>query len=144
MLGKIENRRVNGSTMKSECTPPETHFTSRFRCDFLRYLFRDAWNILDTATILCVTTAFVYRIIALRASQGMAAADAMTTEEQESRFKAQCFLAASAPLLFARLLSLSQIDDTLGPMTRVSCLLVEPVAPPDLPHSLVMLYIYER
>lgn len=35
-------------------------------------------------------------------------------------FYAQFFYALSAPLLFSRLLVLSQIDATLGPMTQVS------------------------
>ena len=41
-------------------------------------------------------------------------------ESFDNFFAAQLFLAMSAPLLFSRVLFLSQIDDTLGPMTQVS------------------------
>lgn len=74
----------------------------------------NAWNVLDTLTILCVMVAFVSRIIGV-------VYYTEDTKETDIRafYVAQLFLAISAPLLFARVLSLSQIDDTLGPMTHV-------------------------
>lgn len=61
---------------------------------------------MDTFTIVTVVLAFVFRLLGKFAGE-------------EHFFAAQFFLAVSAPLLFARLLRLSQIDDTLGPMTQV-------------------------
>eukprot|EP00752_Nemacystus_decipiens_P011859 g10519.t1 len=72
---------------------------------FTRYVFYDTWNFLDTSTILCILIAFVFRMIALNNDFFL--------------FHAQFFYALSAPLLFSRLLVLSQIDATLGPMTQV-------------------------
>ncbi|CAM9260310.1 unnamed protein product, partial [Hapterophycus canaliculatus] len=60
------------------------------------YLFEDAWNILDASTILLVASAFVLRV-----------------------FDLHLLLAGSAIPLFSRVLSLSQIDGTLGPMTQI-------------------------
>ncbi|CAN0140980.1 unnamed protein product, partial [Scytosiphon promiscuus] len=80
-------------------------WTNRMVSALARYVFYDTWNFLDTLTILCIVVAFVYRIIAL--------------DDESSLFYAQFFLALSAPLLFSRLLVLSQIDSTLGPMTQV-------------------------
>lgn len=72
---------------------------------------------------MCVAAAFVFRIIALHedsTKQTTDGADANATGlVTYSFFMAQTLLAASAPLLFARVLSLSQIDDTLGPMTQI-------------------------
>lgn len=70
-----------------------------------RYVFYDTWNFLDTSTICCILVAFIFRMIAL--------------QEESVLFHAQFFYALSAPLLFSRLLVLSQIDATLGPMTQV-------------------------
>ncbi|CAM9206508.1 unnamed protein product [Ectocarpus fasciculatus] len=72
---------------------------------FTRYVFYDTWNFLDTSTIGCILVAFIFRMIAL--------------DDQFFLFHAQFFYALSAPLLFSRLLVLSQIDGTLGPMTQV-------------------------
>eukprot|EP00903_Cladosiphon_okamuranus_P014652 g13586.t1 len=72
---------------------------------FTRYVFYDTWNFLDTSTICCILVAFIFRMVAL------------TNKDQ--LFYAQLFFAMSAPLLFSRLLVLSQIDATLGPMTQV-------------------------
>ena len=72
----------------------------------LRYVFYDTWNFLDTTTICCILVAFIFRMAAL--------------EKEPLLFHAQFFYALSAPLLFSRLLVLSQIDATLGPMTQVS------------------------
>ncbi|CAM9931417.1 unnamed protein product, partial [Ectocarpus sp. 13 AM-2016] len=69
-----------------------------------RYVFYDTWNFLDTSTIGCLLVTFVFRMIAL--------------DDDFFLFHAQFFYAASAPLLFSRLLVLSQIDVTLGPMTQ--------------------------
>lgn len=83
-----------------------------------RYLFYDAWNILDTTTIMCVMAAFVFRVIAQRQARGPPPNEG-GEDEPSSFYLAQVLLAASAPLLFARILALSQIDDTLGPMTQI-------------------------
>eukprot|EP00903_Cladosiphon_okamuranus_P014653 g13587.t1 len=72
---------------------------------FTRYVFFDTWNFLDTSTIVCILVAFIFRMLALN--------------DDFFLFHAQFFLALSAPLLFWRLLVLSQIDSTLGPMTQV-------------------------
>ncbi|CAM9807163.1 unnamed protein product [Ectocarpus sp. 6 AP-2014] len=71
---------------------------------FVGYVFYDTWNFLDTSTIGCLFVTFVFRMIAL--------------DDDFFLFHAQFFYAASAPLLFSRLLVLSQIDATLGPMTQ--------------------------
>ena len=73
-----------------------------------RYVFYDTWNFLDTSTICCILVAFIFRMIAL------------DQNDEFFLFHAQFFYALSAPLLFSRLLVLSQIDATLGPMTQVS------------------------
>ena len=94
-----------------------------------RYLFQDAWNILDTSTILVVTVAFIFRIVALN-EEAPRQRHVEGAENGEMGFLhtpglgssvlvAQALLASTAPLLFARILSLSQIDDTLGPMTQI-------------------------
>lgn len=43
----------------------------------------------------------------------------LTNGDERHLFLAQFFLAASAPLLFSRVLFLSQIGSALGPMTQV-------------------------
>lgn len=67
---------------------------------------------MDTFTIATVSLAFLFRVLGMPEYGG-----AVTPAEYF--FAAQFFLALTAPLLFARLLRLSQIDDTLGPMTQV-------------------------
>ncbi|CBN74319.1 Transient Receptor Potential Channel. Partial sequence [Ectocarpus siliculosus] len=89
---------------------PETFYqvpAIRFVFEIFTYLyvFYDTWNFLDTSTIGCLLVTFVFRMIAL--------------DDDFFLFHAQFFYAASAPLLFSRLLVLSQIDATLGPMTQV-------------------------
>lgn len=85
---------------------------------------------LDSSTILCVAGAFVFRMIALRGVGGANQKDdnnpisdnAMGTPPREVQgpfLWAQVLLAVSAIPLFARILSLSQIDHTLGPMTQI-------------------------
>lgn len=97
-----------------------------------RYLFYDTWNILDTLTIVVVAVAFLFRIMAL--DDGWSAKDeelvGTGVSPHDNFFMAQFFLALSAPLLFARVLFLSQIDDTLGPMTQVSSDLPRPCDSP--------------
>lgn len=66
-------------------------------------------------TIATVSLAFLFRLLGMPENGGAAT-------PAEYFFGAQFFLALSAPLLFARLLRLSQIDDTLGPMTQVRLL----------------------
>ncbi|CAM9206588.1 unnamed protein product [Ectocarpus fasciculatus] len=73
---------------------------------FTRYVFYDTWNFMDTSTICCILVAFIFRMIA-------------RFDSEFDLFYAQFFYALSAPLLFSRLLVLSQIDATLGPMTQV-------------------------
>lgn len=93
-----------------------------------RYLFQDTWNILDTLTIGTIAMAFVARILGLGGNWsadegGMTNDDDLDASTEFSRgafFASQFFLAAVAPMLFARLLFLSQIDSTLGPMTQVT------------------------
>ncbi|CAB1096081.1 unnamed protein product [Ectocarpus sp. CCAP 1310/34] len=77
-----------------------------------RYLFYDTWNLLDTLTLSTVFLAFIFRLLGIREFGGPA-------DPGDYFFVAQFFLAASAPLLFARLLRLSQIDSTLGPMIQI-------------------------
>lgn len=95
-----------------------------------RYLFQDAWNILDTSTIFLVALAFCFRVAALSEERDHQEPKAFVADGNNvdipemihlnpSAFKAQVFLASTAPLLFARILSLSQIDSTLGPMTQI-------------------------
>lgn len=79
-----------------------TIWQTREKC---RYVFYDTWNFLDTLTICCILVAFIFRMMALNS--------------EDFLFHAQFFYALSAPLLFSRLLVLSQIDATLGPMTQV-------------------------
>ena len=63
----------------------------------------------------------MFRILAL--GEGWSAVDERTSaqgaDSQNFFFISQLCLSISAPLLFSRLLFLSQIDDTLGPMTQV-------------------------
>ncbi|CAM9548053.1 unnamed protein product, partial [Ectocarpus fasciculatus] len=77
-----------------------------------RYLFYDTWNLLDTLTLSTVFLAFIFRLLGMREFGGPA-------DPGDYFFVAQFFLAVSAPLLFARLLRLSQIDNTLGPMIQI-------------------------
>lgn len=69
--------------------------------------FYDRWNFLDVSTVAFIFTAFVFRMMELNSG------------ENQHLFLAQFFLAASAPLLFSRVLFLSQIGSALGPMTQV-------------------------
>lgn len=92
----------------------ETSFVS-----LRRYLFNDTWNFFDTSTIVCSLVAFVFRIIALHKTYEHERGDSVPIEDQSAFFVAKVVLAASTPLLFARVLSLSQIDGTLGPMTQI-------------------------
>lgn len=77
-----------------------------------RYAGKDTWNVLDALTVICALVAFIARLRAMPTFGG-------TSEPGGSFFLAQFFLAASAPLFFARLLLLPQIDGALGPMTQV-------------------------
>eukprot|EP00752_Nemacystus_decipiens_P006636 g5966.t1 len=77
----------------------------RLASTLTRYFFYDTWNLIDMLTIVTVFLGFVFRLMGKFA-------------REEHFFAAQFFLAVSAPLLFARLLRLTQIDDTLGPMTQ--------------------------
>ena len=87
---------------------------------FLRYLFQDAWNILDVSTIAFVGGAFVLRMVNLHRQGGGTGEDGvLSTGPTSAEFLAQVLLAISALPLFARILSLSQIDNTLGPMTQI-------------------------
>eukprot|EP00752_Nemacystus_decipiens_P016917 g15145.t1 len=79
------------------------------------YLFQDAWNILNVSTIILVGAVFILRIAILHGNGGSSFAIGTTT----AGFSAQVLLAVSAIPLFARILLLSQIDDTLGPMSQI-------------------------
>lgn len=79
-------------------------------------------------TIIVIAVAFVARIVGLGGHwsvnddagvQDQEDTDESTALSRDAFFLARFFLAAIAPLLFSRLLFLSQIDDTLGPMTQV-------------------------
>lgn len=72
-----------------------------------RRYFYDKWNFLDVMSILLVVVAFTFRMIQWGSGQ------------MHHQFLAQIFLAVSAPLLFSRVLFLSQIGSALGPMTQV-------------------------
>lgn len=76
-----------------------------------RYILHDTWNLLDVLSITFVTVAFIFRLKGLPKFGGQ-------REPGDDFFLSQFFLAWSAPLLFARLLLLSQIDGTLGPMIQ--------------------------
>lgn len=65
-----------------------------------------------------VAGAFGFRIMAL-GDHWTATDERDDASPQANFFMAQLLLALSSPLLFARVLFLSQIDDTLGPMTQV-------------------------
>lgn len=78
----------------------------------IRYLFHDTWNLVDLLTIVMVSLAFIFRLLGMPKNGG-------EVTPAGHFFAAQFFLALAAPLLFARLMRLSQIDDTLGPMTQV-------------------------
>lgn len=114
------------------CTANTGHRTSPYTCTLRRYFFHDSWNILDTATICCVVVALPFRLQARfggegETNAGAGAGDDSTRDvngvsmfsETGSFFMAQVLFAAAAPLLFSRILSLSQIDDTLGTMTQI-------------------------
>eukprot|EP00903_Cladosiphon_okamuranus_P019883 g18275.t1 len=77
-----------------------------------RYIGHDTWNLLDAMTVACVLVAFIARLLAMPRFGG-------PPDPGGSFFVAQVFLAFSAPLFFARLLLLPQIDGTLGPMTQI-------------------------
>lgn len=88
--------------------------------DSCRYFFQDAWNILDASTILLVAAAFLLRGLDLHhQSDTTGDDDGNGTSWINVRFLGQVFLAGSAIPLFSRVLSLSQIDGTLGPMTQI-------------------------
>ncbi|CAN0037159.1 unnamed protein product, partial [Scytosiphon promiscuus] len=85
-----------------------------------RYFAKDNWNILDTASILFVLITFICRMIAYIAQFSTAPVNILgNTLVVQSLFIAKFFLAAMAPLLCARVLSLAQVDNTLGPMTQI-------------------------
>lgn len=86
-----------------------------------RYLFYDTWNILDIITILEVAMAFVCRVVAIHRGENWSISDEGTEDSDEAAwfFASQLLMAMAAPLLFARLLFLSQVDKTLGPMAQV-------------------------
>ncbi|CAM9266991.1 unnamed protein product [Ectocarpus sp. 4 AP-2014] len=112
---QLPKRRVqkvgNGTRSQPAVSEPRLSYRgdenqlNRMVSAFTRYVFYDTWNFLDTSTIGCLLVTFVFRMIAL--------------DDDFFLFHAQFFYAASAPLLFSRLLVLSQIDATLGPMTQV-------------------------
>lgn len=83
-------------------------------CTVARYLFYDAWNILDASTAALAMLALIFRIIG---QQGATESESVVGENALN-IAQWCFL-FSAPFLFSRVLFLSQIDDTLGPMTQV-------------------------
>lgn len=125
---------ISGFQHKTSGTPDLTfqRASSAYSfCESLRtrYLFQDAWNVLDSSTILCVAGAFIFRMIALNEDREVSqsgndpmndsAVEKAPTAVQGPLLWAQVLLAVSAIPLFARILSLSQIDDTLGPMTQI-------------------------
>lgn len=61
----------------------------------------------------------MFRLIALKEAHEREDDEPVPIEKQWAFFVAKVVLAASTPLLFARILSLSQIDGTLGPMTQI-------------------------
>lgn len=79
-------------------------------------MYYDTWNALDTVTISCVLVSFVFRMMGRNEERWNANMD---DGEGHWFFVAQVLLAVSGPLLFARALLLSQVDDALGPMTQV-------------------------
>ncbi|CAB1107646.1 unnamed protein product [Ectocarpus sp. CCAP 1310/34] len=78
---------------------------NRIVSTFTWNVFYDTWKFLDTPTIGCILVAFIFRVT--------------TLDDKFFLFHARFFYALSAPRLFSRLLVLSQIDATLGPMTQV-------------------------
>ncbi|CAM9102556.1 unnamed protein product, partial [Hapterophycus canaliculatus] len=88
-----------------------------FQYPVARYVGHDTWNVLDALTLACVLIAFIARLWAMPRFGG-------PSESGGSFFLAQFFLAASAPLFFARLLLLAQIDGALGPMTQIIWLMM--------------------
>ena len=72
----------------------------------------DTWNFIDAMSIIFVVVAFTFR---LRGTLD----PGPSASPSDDFFLAQFFLAASTPFFFARLLLLSQIDETLGPMIQV-------------------------
>lgn len=70
-----------------------------------RYALYGTWDLLGTLTICCILAAFILRMSAL--------------SNEFFLFHAQFFYALSAPFLLSRMLLLSQINATLGPMTQV-------------------------
>ncbi|CAM9276488.1 unnamed protein product [Scytosiphon promiscuus] len=116
----ISNRDPAFSTR----TPPR-----RLSTTIGRYLFQDAWNILDSLTLLCVAGAFTFRMVALHEDGEADQSDSnpisdnimetVSAATQSPVLWARVLLAVSAIPLFARILSLSQIDGTLGPMTQI-------------------------
>eukprot|EP00752_Nemacystus_decipiens_P009021 g8052.t1 len=114
--------KKNGDTVSTDQpTPtPMSASTSKSRVKGMgrlavaarRYIGHDTWNLLDAMTVVCVLVAFIARLLAMPMFGGPA-------DPGGSFFVAQVFLAFSAPLFFARLLLLPQIDGTLGPMTQI-------------------------
>lgn len=90
--------------MISRTRPPPSSLAREILGD--RY-FYDKWNFLDVTTVLFVFLAFIFRMMEL------------ATGNPNHLILAQCFLASTAPLLFSRVLFLSQIGSALGPMTQV-------------------------
>ncbi|CAM9575982.1 unnamed protein product, partial [Laminaria digitata] len=72
------------------------------------------WNILDTAAIAFIMVAFFFRLLAFGLHQ-----DPDLLASTYAFFVARLFLAMVAPLLFARVLSLAQVEKYLGPMTQI-------------------------
>lgn len=96
-----------------------------------RYLLHDTWNILDTMTIIAILAALVSRLWGYFGESTPSNDEESFTEftiahishsyspSEKAFFFSRFFLASIAPMLFARLLFLSQIDPVLGPMTQV-------------------------
>lgn len=91
----------------------------------VRYLFHDTWNILDVMTVAVIHVAFVSRMLGLGGHWPPARDELPGDADYSTEMSRQAFslskyaLAAVAPMLLARLLFLSQIDPTLGPMVQV-------------------------
>ncbi|CAM9784847.1 unnamed protein product, partial [Scytosiphon promiscuus] len=102
----------SGTTERTGDSRSKVRGMGRLAIAARRYVGNDTWNVLDALTVVCVLVAFIARLLAMPRFGG-------PSEPAGSFFLAQFFLAASAPLFFARLLLLPQIDGTLGPMTQI-------------------------
>ncbi|CAN0416276.1 unnamed protein product [Ascophyllum nodosum] len=100
-----------GKTKYRASGKPGGKSLSRMVSGIARYILHDTWNLLDVLSIVFVLVAFIFRLRGLTRFGG-------PSKPGDDFFMAQFFLACSAPLLFARLLLLSQIDGTLGPMMQ--------------------------